>query len=160
MGKKQDSGDVLQTYKTSGLTINKTVSYGPGYQPAQTEKSFLFSLFCIKSQNVLRVQIRPDGRCVDHNKPIQQPAELLRGDPGKFLCIPGPFEASDFETFVEKKKTIAFPDETFESVFPGSAEQKEHIFLEWIKLELFFDEGRKTVDALAQIRPPAGDVDL
>jgi hypothetical protein len=55
---------------------------------------------------------------------------------------------------------ITFPDETFESVFPGSTEQKEHIFLERIKLKLFFDEGRKAVDAFAQIRPSAGNVDL
>jgi hypothetical protein len=106
MGKKQDSGGAPRTCKTNRLTINKTVFRGRSYQPALTEKNFLFSPFCIKSQNILRMQIRPDGRCVDHNKTIQQPAELLGGDPGEFFCIPGPFEASDFETFVEKKKTI------------------------------------------------------
>ena len=100
----------------------------------------------------------PDPR-IDR-KALHQPSELLPAEIPQFTDISGPAKPPGFQPFVEKKKTVTFPDQGFNPVRTPPAEKKDGPAAERIKIKPFFYDSGQPIDPIAEIRIAAGNVDV
>ena len=84
---------------------------------------------------------------------------MLLGHLHDLLPRPGPLVSSIQEPLVQQQESVALPDEALDLVGLSAAEHKQHILLERIDPQFTPDDCGQSVDALAEIRISAGDVD-
>jgi hypothetical protein len=63
---------------------------------------------------------------------------------------------SVLKSFVEKKKTVTFPEQSFDSVAPSSAEKKQCAPDKWIHFKLLLYDFCQSVNSFAKICISAG----
>lgn len=115
-----------------------------------TEKSVVF-LKTIEKQSVKTASFpRFDCLWLFQFKPLKQPFDLLLCQLFCLCFVPRPPETAVVKPFVKKKKTVAFPEESFQSVTSSSAEQEQSLTV-WIQLQLPLYDFPKSVDSSAQI---------
>lgn len=97
---------------------------------------------------------------INDSQAIQKISELCLINVPDLCLTAGPFESAGFQSLIQEYKAVPLPDQGFESILPGPAEEKQYIFLKRIQLELFLDDGGKTVDAFTKVCFAAGNEDL
>ncbi len=102
---------------------------------------------------------RLDRLFLFHLKAFHKPAELLPCDRFYFRFITRPFEGTVLQSFIEKHKTVAFPEKDFHTVPFPSTEQEEGIGKRF-KMKLFFDDCCKTIYGFSHIGMSACNVDV
>ena len=107
-------------------------------------------------QHIFRLRLADAGQ---DGLPGHKPFELLLGHFHDLLLCPGPLVPSIQKPFVEQKKAVALPNEALDLVGPSATEHKQHILLKRIDPKLTADDSTQAVDALAQVRIAAGDID-
>ena len=94
-------------------------------------------------------------RCAES---FHQPSELLGAHLFHIGSVPRPPELSIFQTFVQQKKSISFPEQSFYSVCSSSAKEKQCPFREWIQIRFRLYDPGETVDTISQVCVSAGDI--
>lgn len=89
---------------------------------------------------------------------FHKPAVLLQGDLRRFCSAARPLEAAGLQTFIQQDETVAFPVQPLDSIAAAAAEQKQCV-RERIQCKLLLYDGCQSVDASAQIRIAAGNID-
>ena len=89
----------------------------------------------------------------------QQAVLLFRDEHGLLLCA-GPAECAGAKPFVKQEKTIALPEEAFDTVISSATEKEQGIPVKRIQAELMADDGSQSIDPTPEIRKSAGDIDL
>ena len=91
---------------------------------------------------------------------LHQPPILLRGHFSNLIDVAGPPKLSGLKSFVQKQKSVAFPEQSFYSVLFSPAEKEKRVCPERIKFKLVLHQRREAVDAKPKIRVSTGDVDI
>ena len=91
--------------------------------------------------------------------PRHEPFELLLGHFHDLLLCPGPLVPAIQKPLIEQQKSVSFPYEALDFIrFPATEHEKD-ILLKWVNIQLAANDCTQTVDALAEIRIAAGNVD-
>ena len=82
---------------------------------------------------------------------FHEPSKLLCVDLLNITCVTRPLESPILKSFVQKKKSIAFPKQSFNPISSPSAEQEQSPFLVWIKMKLILYNRCQTVNTKSEI---------
>ena len=100
---------------------------------------------------------RPDDR-VD-GESHHKPAELLLRKVPKIHGCSWPGEPAGFDPFVQQKKSVSLPEETFDLGGGVSTEQKQCVGNKKIHLVALLDNGGKGIDTVTHVGISADKVD-
>ena len=93
-----------------------------------------------------------------HLQPLHEPAVLLLGQLSRLALAAGPLEGALFQPLIQQHEPVPLPIQGLDPIPFPSAEQEQGVG-EGIQLELGLHQSGEAVDAPAQIRVPAGEID-
>jgi hypothetical protein len=88
---------------------------------------------------------------------FHEPPKLLPGDGPELIFSAGPLEPAVLQSLVQENETISFPQKGLDAVATSSAEDIQRRS-ERIHLEMFRYQRGKSVDGLAHVGIPAGNI--
>lgn len=96
----------------------------------------------------------------DDGHALHQPVKLFLRNIHRFLRVSGPAKVSICQPLIQQQIAIALKDQTFDSVGPGSAEQKQYILLCGLKMILALNDCGQTINSFSEITSAADNDDL